>query len=352
MDAAKVLREFLPDRLFDAHAHLFDSAFLPEQCAQGKAAARYELEDYRRDMARLVGDTRKIRLNIIPYPDASMADPESGTLRQTDLFVRQELEKDPANTGELMVTPQEDLEHISNRLQGRQLRGFKCYHTLCSVRDTFRLDIAQYLPESAWELADRMHMAITLHMVKDTALADEENLRYIRRMAKKYPNAVLILAHAARAFAAWTGVESIPKVADLENVWFDLAAVCESPAIVQIFKKTGTKRCMWGSDYPVSSWAGKVVSLADGFCWLYDGEYRKLPDAPEPWTIGMETMMAIRQACILEALSEDQIEDIFYNNAAGLFAHETGTGGSRNGSDKSSGSAQVSDAAQTLCRRV
>ena len=40
--------------------------------------------------------------------------------------------------------------------------------------------------------------------LKDKALADKDNLDYIIKMSKSYPDAVLILAHAARSFASWT----------------------------------------------------------------------------------------------------------------------------------------------------
>ena len=47
-------------------------------------------------------------------------------------------------------------------------------------------DIKDYLPESAFVLANEYKKIITLHLVKDEALSDETNLRYIIEMAKKY----------------------------------------------------------------------------------------------------------------------------------------------------------------------
>ena len=87
-------------------------------------------------------------------------------------------------------------------------------------------------------------------------------------MAKKYPDAVLILAHAARAFAAWTVFDTVDKLAPYENVWFDFSAICEPTAMLYILKKIGAKRCMWGTDYPTSLFEGKAVSIADKFHWI------------------------------------------------------------------------------------
>ena len=140
-------------------------------------------------------------------------------------------------------------------------------------------------------------------------------------MAKKYPDAVLILAHAARSFAAWTAIENVSEVAHLDNVWFDFSAVCEPSAMFQIMKKAGVERCMWGSDFPVCCGRGKAISIGDTFYWIYqrdiDNFYSKTPF--RTWTIATENLMATRQACIIADLHESQIEDLFYNNAARLF---------------------------------
>lgn len=323
LDYRKILNDFLPDRLFDAHAHLYDSAFLTKVYPPERKPERFELADYRRDMRKILGFDREFSLNVIPFPDKNAAELTNGTLAASDAFTKAQLERDSRNVGEILLLRDESAERIAARLDHPRLRGLKCYHTMHPAENTFGLDIGAYLPEGAWEVADEKHMYITLHLVKQDALADEANLRYIRSMAKKYPDAVLILAHAARSFASWTGVESVEKVADLDNVWFDFGAVCESPAILRILQKTGTKRCMWGTDYPISNWIGKAISLGSGFYWLYEDGMERLGDVdglmPERWTVAAECLMAVRQACVLADLNEDAIEDIFCRNAENLF---------------------------------
>ena len=321
VDYKKILNDFLPDRLFDAHTHPYDSAFMHALYPKERAPERFALEDYHRNMREILGVDRDVCLNMITFPDKKMADLSNGTLAASDEFLFEQLSKDSRNVGEILTLADETAEHIESRLKHPQVRGLKCYHYMNPAEQTFGLNIREYLSESAWEVANSRHMYITLHMVKDDALSDEENLSYIRTMAKKYPDAVLILAHAARSFASWTGVESVDKVADLDNVWFDFAAVCESPAIYRILQKTGTHRCMWGTDYPISNGNGKAISLAGGFYWLYDAELDRLGNVPERWPIGVECMMATRQACILADLNEDDIENVFYRNADNLFHH-------------------------------
>ncbi len=317
LEVMKILADFLPDRIFDAHAHVLDSSFMPGW----SRVEAFTAETYRADMGPFLCNPKTIKVNMVPMPNKTMGDPTKPTLQKMDEYILSILEQDPDTVGEVMVYPGETAEHLASRLKHPRLTGIKCYHALIQRQDTWNAGIEEFLPESAWEVANDRGLGITLHMVKDKALSDPDNMEYIRTMAKRYPNAKLILAHAARAFAAWTGVETVEKLADLENIWFDLAAVCESPAIFQILDKVSKERCMWGSDYPLVQMPGKVFSLGDGFYWLYERDIKNFvsPTPIHPWPIAVENLMATRQACIMARLTAKEVEDVFYNNAARLF---------------------------------
>ena len=320
-EAAKILNDFLPAQIFDSHAHLYDTSFVPGLANNPSMAGRYDLTQYRQDMVPIFGQERELHLNIVTYPDRAMADPAHPSRDLADAFLVQQLEEDPGSVGEIITVPGDTAESLSKRLVHPRIRGFKCYHYCSGLANSWNASIGQYLPEAAWQVAHEKKLVITLHMVKDHALADPDNLIYITTMAKAYPDATLILAHAARSFAAWTGIEAVEKVAHLDNVWFDLSAVCESPAMLQIFKKTGTQRSMWGSDYPVSRYCGKAISLGDSFYWIYKKDLENFSGATSfsSYLVGVENLLATRQACILMDLDQKAIEDIFYGNAARLF---------------------------------
>jgi len=322
-EAAKILNDFLPDKIFDAHAHLYDAAFVSGTANSGGAfsiRSRCEVPQYLEDMKPLLGE-REVRLNIVTTPDASMAAPNSEGRKESVAFLSDQLIRFPGHVGEVMVGPDDTAEDIENMLIHPGVRGFKCYHLLASNKPTWNAPIGDYLPESAWEVADKHGFVITLHMVRDKALADPVNSEYIVRMAKKYPNAVLILAHAARSFAAWTALESIDTVKRLDNVWFDFSGVCESPAEFQIMRKCGVDRCMWGSDYPISRLAGKAISIADSFYWIDEKNLAQFAGPTEfhSWLVGTENLMALRQACLMLDLGPADVEKLFYQNAMNLF---------------------------------
>jgi predicted TIM-barrel fold metal-dependent hydrolase len=136
-------------------------------------------------------------------------------------------------------------------------------------------------------------------------------------MAKRYPNAILILAHAARSYADWPAVEAAQYIADLDNVWADLSAIFFSPPAFQLIKKLGVSRCMWGTDFPICNSRFGAITVARNQYWYS----QKILDClgTQNWSIGTQTLMAIRQAAIMAELTPAQVEDIFYNNAMRLF---------------------------------
>ena len=322
IEAVKKLSDFLPDKIFDAHAHLLNTAHLPSMRAGLDYDLHLDIDTYTREMSPLLLGPKELRLNIIAFPDAAMKWPDSAELQDCDRFIVEQLEKSDNNVAEIIVSSKHTAEQIEKRLVHPRIKGFKCYHLTADRERTWDASIGEYLPESAWEVANAKNMCITLHMVKDHALSDPENLSYIRKMSRRYPNAILILAHAARSFASWTAIEAVEKIADLENVWFDFSAVCESPAMLQIIKKAGVSRCLWGSDYPVCRGRGKAISLADSFYWIYENDLANFNSKTtlNHWLIGIENLYAMRQLAMLADLSRREVEDIFYNNAMELWS--------------------------------
>ena len=322
MEAAKILNDFLPDRIFDSHVHLFDSVFAPGIAKGGgfNVSQKADFQDYLEFIRPLLGEHRQIRGNIITAPDATMTEPDALNRKASINFLVGQLEQYPGNVGEVMVGAKDTVEDIEKQLIHPNIRGLKCYHFTAEKKPTNQAAIGEYLPESAWQVADQRGLVITLHMVKDQALADPVNYTYIQEMAKRYPNAKLILAHCARAFAAWTGVETVDKIKHLDNVYYDFSAICESPAMFQILRKVGKDKCMWGSDFPVCRLSGKAISLADGFYWI-NARILELMGNPNIhyWQYSTENLMAVRQACQMLDLSQDRIEDLFWNNAMTLF---------------------------------
>jgi glutamate-1-semialdehyde 2,1-aminomutase len=171
-------------------------------------------------------------------------------------------------------------------------------------------------------VADEESWTITLHMVKSRALADPGNQHWIRHYCTRYPRMQLILAHAARGFNAFHTVEGIESLRGLHNVWCDVSAVAESPAMEVILEVLGPDRLLWGSDYPISHLRGRCVAVGDQFVWLYEDTLdwkAAMPHAaPQLLMVGHESLRSLKQACHRMRLSDSQVEAVFHDNAKRL----------------------------------
>jgi len=308
------LTNFLPDRIFDAHAHIYDSKhyiLTPDHyLSAGPQLVNIQL--WQKMQGAIVGDGKLTGGLFIPMP----VSPEA--VDQPNRFVIEQLKNSTGSVGAVMVKPGQDPEAIRELLENSSIVAFKPYHLLADRPDTMNAEIEEYMPEWAWELADEMGLSVILHLVKAQASADAANSAYIIEKCTKYSNAKLVLAHCARAFCADTAAKGLPALRHLQNVWFDCAAICESQSIESILWEFGPEKLIWGSDYPISFQRSRAITMGDGFHWV------ETEDGPmcHPALAGVESLRAIKVASDNFGLNKQDIQRIFHDNAVNLFGLE------------------------------
>ena len=316
-DVAALYADFLPKRIIDAHTHMHLRETIPAFANADDFKREFgSPETYLQDMGVFLPGVETVRLNMMPMLDRAMNDLSNGYREKAnDHCVQQHLcHPENAVSPYVLVSDREETVDALTSMPG--VRGIKVYCYSAETKNYEALSIGEYLPEAAWVVANQKKLPIILHMMRPGALSDPDNFRYIQTMTKRYPDAQLVLAHCARAFTAWTVVNQIKALEDQGNIWFDLAAICESGPMMACILKNAGKRVMWGSDYPVCMHRGRAVSLAAGSDWL-------LGDLPMKRTrVAGENLLAFHQAATILDLDQTQIEDIFYHNAARLFFGE------------------------------
>lgn len=316
LQTVELYKDFLPKKVFDAHMHMYHIDTIPTQLGKSPIYLRTFAtpESYSTDMAPFFPGVEEFRMNMMPMVAKAQTDLSNGLRDAANGHVLQLLRKDPENVGCVYIMPKDSGETIDALASQPGIRGLKCYCYAAGREDTESLAIGDFLPEQAWEVANAKGLPIILHMMRHEALSDPENFRYICDMTHKYPNAQLVLAHCARAFSAWTGVNAIRKLEDQGNIWFDMAAICESGPMMACILKNAGKRTMWGTDYPICMHRGRVVTYAGRMLWLIGDS------APAPKTrIVAESLMALHEAAVLLDLDQTQLNDLFWNNACELF---------------------------------
>ena len=193
--------------------------------------------------------------------------------------------------------------------------GFKIDH-VSAAEDTLNTRVEDFLPAWMWEIADRFDLVITLDMVCGRAIADPDNGRAFRECCRRYSNARVVLAHGACAFGTALTVEAIDSLRGLDNVFFDTSANCEPGAFQVILRVFGTRRLLYGSDFPVSNYRGRGTSLGDSFFCTQAYNVRSDADPHRTATlVGIESILALQYACRLAHLGDTDVERIFVENA-------------------------------------
>ena len=307
------LASFIPDRVFDAHTHIWTEGQVPWKWLPSPVGR----EEYLAYMQDLHPGRETGALFLSWTHDRAM-------IAAANEWTAAQVEGQPLFRGLYFVTPEDDPEHVREEVRRMGLTGLKCYHTMAAVTPTWEAGITDFLPEPLMAVAHEEQWVVTLHMVRSRAVADPGNIECIRRCCEKYPGMRLVLAHSARGFQPAHNLEGLPQLVGLDNLWFDTSANCEPIAHQAVLRYFGHERLMYGSDLPVSHLRGRSVSVADSFLWMTEETpvWEEKHQRIEPVLTGLEHLRSVRQACWSERLSDAQVEDIFWNNAAGLLGIE------------------------------
>ena len=313
---SRSVRARLPDRLFDVHMHPYrrrDVRPVSPIISEGPATAG--LPEWRTFVGRQLGSRRLRGSLCIPFPS------RKGIPEEVNDYVLGITEGKRNYRPTVLLRPDSPRESIVSLLDRHpHIAGFKAYHLLSPSADTFQCEIREFLPPWVWSLAHDRGLLIMLHMVKDAALSDPANLRTLRDMCERHPNAKLILAHSARGFHAPNTVRAIARLRGLQNIWFDTSGICESDATAAILQEFGPTRVMWGSDFPISQQRGRAVTLGTGFAWVATDQVKWNDRAyfGEPVLVGLESTQAMLDACDRIGLNRQDLENICCDNAMRL----------------------------------
>lgn len=307
---ARELKSFIPGEVFDAHAHWYDlRIFAPG--AEADAFKRSTWVGYEAYQSILQGwmEARAPRNGLFfPMPARGLE------MAQANRQIIEETVKHPDSRCLLMISPTDDPAEIEQQARDRSVAGFKVYHLFAPRSDTQNAAPGEYIPQWAWEIANRHGLCLMVHLVLSRSLADERNQQYIIENCRRYPNARLILAHAARGFCGRHTAQGINALRGLGNLYFDTSVACESSAMQAILEAFGPTRLLFGTDFPLSEARGRAINLGDSYHWIYERDV--IPPAPTQVTlVGIESLLALKEACRTLRLIDSDIERIFSTNA-------------------------------------
>jgi glutamate-1-semialdehyde 2,1-aminomutase len=317
---ARAVEGFVPERVFDLHAHLFHTRHF----AEGKRPSFLQVDTafgisaWRSALGRWLPG-RKIEGLFFGFPSAG--NDRAGE----NEFLAGEIDPVRGRTNHralALVAPEDDPAIVRAFVRHHGFVGLKPYRLYASMEDTAQAEIEAFVPRWMWELCHEIEGVLMIHLVRSAALADPHNLAALERLCGEFPRCRVVLAHVGRCFNYRHATDGLPRVVALENVVVDTSTITESAALRAALEILGPRRVLFGSDYMVSELRAKCCTMGDGFAWVYADE---LPSAAvtafENFTlIGIESLLCLREACESCGLGEADVRDVFHDNALRLLA--------------------------------
>ena len=216
-----------------------------------------------------------------------------------------------------MISPSMGPERVEQYVRNGQVAGMKSYCCYSSYQPDYEAPLSAFLPEWAWQIADRYGILILIHPVKYKALNDPDNYREIASMCNRYPNARVMLDHGGRGFNMYNTINGLKHLKGLDNVYVDTSCICESNVSLAVIDTLGIDRLVFGLDYPLALLRGRAITVGDGFVWLKPDNFKweTYDYICKPALLGIESMRALIQTMDILKFTDKEKDRVFYRNA-------------------------------------
>lgn len=255
---SKYLQDRLPEHIIDAHIHInlaeHVSGVTNESIKDDWALqCGYVMPiEKARETSRILFPGRITDLLALPFP-LDQADMKANN----DYLIRQ-FTGSSGGHALMSVRPQWDLEYIERTLLEGDFSGFKPYVSFAQGIPAESIRIFDYMPHSHFEIADRHHKAVLIHLPRAGRLADPDNIRDICTIVERYPNIRLVLAHLGRCFNLCFFEDGIRMLGDAaSHIYFDTAAVINPEVYRAAFQLLRPEQILFGTDQPILLWHGR-----------------------------------------------------------------------------------------------
>jgi len=308
------LAAFVPERVFDAHIHLFNREHLPADATNTWSDA--DLTTLKAWAERLYpGRETHFLVLGAPVPGIDVDAHNHWAVGQ--------IQADPQSRLNRLVTPNCRVDDIRRDVEQAGVIGLKPYRLFSVTGDVSQCRLYEFLPHEQLELADELGLWVTMHLSRFHGCADAENLNDLEDYTtQRYPRIKWILAHCARSFTYWPIRQAVARLRELPNIWYDVSAVTDVRPLITLFSQERIGRIFYGSDGVDSTYfRGQYVALGRAWQGLDVERFElRFPHCDgRPILAIYEQLLSMKHAAEIAGLSEDDVESIFWRNAAEAF---------------------------------
>ena len=329
---AERLAGFLPAKIVDFHTHIWLKEFQVAAPVEARGptwpkrvAADNSIEDLM-ETYRLMLPGHEVTPLVFGWPERDT------DLERTNAYTSR-VAQERGYPSLLVTTPEWTAQELERRVVAGGFLGLKPYLNQAPLHiPSAEITIYDFLPHAHLEVADAHGWIVLLHIPRPARLRDPLNLASLRDIEKRYPHLQLVNAHIGRAYCPEDIGDALKVLADTERMCFDFSANVSATVIEQALRTFGPQRLVFGSDLPIVRMRMRRICENGAYVNLVppgiygdvrdDSHMREVtPEEGEKLSFFLyEELFAFRCAAEAAGLSAADVEDVFYNNAARLWA--------------------------------
>lgn len=327
------LKDFLPDTFIDCHTHIwldeqnhFCEDTASRSCAWPNMVAPDNSVEDLNETNRLLFPDKKVISVLYGQPMITI------DLKKNNDYVAAAAKAN--NFPALYIShPSQSAESVEKAvLSNPCFKGLKVYLQFApSYIPSNEIRIYDFLPHEHLALADKHGWVVQLHIARPRRLADPVNYMQILEIEQKYPNLQLIIAHLGRAYADEDLGDALEYLKPLEKTVWDFTANTNARVMEKVLQLHGPDRFLYGTDFPIFRMKARRTvengfyineipqgSLGDVSA---DPHMREIPypEADKITFFIYEEILSSKRACEKLGLSKEDVEKIYYSNAAKIF---------------------------------
>ena len=311
------LQDFIPDRVFDAHIHMFHPEHLKTSVPSALSGwGLADLPTLQQWAARLYPG-RETHFLVLGTPAPGI------DVTAHNRWCIEQVRQDPQSRMNRLVTPSCRVQDIERDVREQGFIGLKPYRLFSVTGDVAECRIHEFLPHEQLELANELGLWVTMHLSRFHGCADEFNLNDLREFTgNRYPNIKWILAHCARSFTYWPIRKAVDQLRDMPNIWYDVSAVTDVRPLITLFSREDRRRILYGSDgVDAMYFHGQYAAM--GRAWQGVDVNRFNLQFPHcdgrPILAIYEQLLSMKHAAEIAQWSSDDIQNLFWRNAVAAF---------------------------------
>jgi uncharacterized protein len=312
------LADWLPDKIFDVHTHSWLSQHNLEPIFNERVGLVFEAESVSKEdlqgAYQLLFPGKKLEYLAFGMPLTTVDRVANNT------YISRSIDNQ-TSFGLYVAYPSEGAETLWRNVKEGGFVGFKPYLSYVTWKDLEEIRIRDFLTDAMLEVAHTYSLPVMLHVPREKRIADPDNIADLLHIARHYPMAKIILAHAGRAYSQELIREALDKL-ESTNFYLEFSNVQSADVVGEVLKRMPLERVMYGSDIP--------VAVVRGYMFMLNGQRVALTRKAFPWSIsgqpgqlrctfmGYEQLRAMKRGCEVSGFGKSEVEKLFYGNARTL----------------------------------